>query len=98
MSFDEIVVNASVLDGLPGIGWPPVPVAVVRARAAAGMTADELAGAFRSFTSTGVAQALAMPARQALPPGGITATQYDQLSEDVCAWIEVVDGQIVARR
>ncbi|WP_372672554.1 DUF433 domain-containing protein [Amycolatopsis kentuckyensis] len=98
MNLDAIVVSASVLDGLPCTGQAPVPVAVVQALALAGMTADEIVGAFPGVTSAGVQQALVMPAWMALPPGGLTAAQYDQLAEDVCVWIEVVDGRIVARR
>jgi uncharacterized protein (DUF433 family) len=97
VTLDHIFVDQAVLDGLPCVHPTRVPVAVVTALAADGMPAEEIAGRFSGLTVQGVHQALAMPAWMTLPPGGLTAAQYDELPEDVCSYIEVVDGTIVAR-
>lgn len=97
MLLDHITVDLDVLDGLPHADQTLVPVAVVCALSAAGMAADEIVGAFRGLSHAGVHQALTLPVWMVLPPGGLTAGQYDALPEEVCKWIEVVDGAVVAR-
>lgn len=72
-------------------------MAVIAALAAESWPVDEIVGRFAGIDAASVHQAVAMPAWMALPPGGLTAEQYDALPEDVCGYIEVVDGQIVVR-
>lgn len=40
-------------------------------------------------------QAAVLPGWLELPPGGLTASEYEELPEDICRRIEVVDGSII---